>query len=84
MSNKEVKYFYFPTLKVIGGITFGDTVQSTFKFDHVEQHWIDGPNLIQARHAHAAGIVIDEDTNEKLVLVSGGKNSSMIFDSTEM
>ena len=40
-------------------------------FLHTDQ-WITGPNLMQARNSHAAGIVTDEVTDENFVAVTGG------------
>ena len=66
---------------VIGGMN-GDTfdVTSTFYYDHNNDVWTNGPNLNQARYDHAAGIVIDEFTDENYVAVTGGYEK----DSTEL
>ena len=44
----------------------------TFYFNHIEGEWSNGPILMQSRYMHAAGIVTDELTNEKFVVVTGG------------
>ena len=40
--------------------------------------------LMQARIDHAAGVVTDEVTTEKLVIVTGGEHNGILLDSTEM
>ena len=54
-------------------------------FLHTDQ-WITGPNLMQARNSHAAGIVTDEVTDENFVAVTGGSYSSVyvFLNSTEI
>ena len=77
---------------VIGGFNFGSTLSfdsasyaSTYFYDHNEEEWITGPNLIQARHSHAAGIVTDEVTDENFVAVTGGYYSGGYYlDTTEI
>ena len=59
-------------------------IQTTHYFDHQAHNWIQGPDMMQARMEHAAGIVTDEVTTEKLVIVTGGEHNSIILDSTEM
>ena len=58
---------------VIGGFSpeIGDVAQ-TFYYNHANKVWSDGPTLNQERQNHAVGIVIDEVTREKLVIVTGG------------
>ena len=47
--------------------------------------WSHGPSLIQGREDHAAGILTDEATMEKFVLVTGGMDSySKELKSTEI
>ena len=70
---------------LIGGRTTGNVItQTTHYFDHQGHNWIQGPDLMQARRVHAAGIVTDEMTTEKLVIVTGGEYNGIILDSTEM
>ena len=70
---------------LIGGRTTGaDTALTTHYFDHQGHNWIQGPDLMQARRAHAAGIVIDQVTTEKLVIVTGGEHNGIRLDSTEI
>ena len=52
-------------------------------FLHTDQ-WITGPNLMQARNSHAAGIVTDEVTDENFVAVTGGYYYPDELDSTEI
>ena len=70
---------------LIGGITseFVVTV-STFYFQHENQIWTQGPDLIQAREHHAVGIVTDEVTHEKFVVVTGGVIYGTYIDTTEI
>ena len=56
---------------------------STFFYDHIQGEWTNGPSLMQARTGHAAGIVTDEVTDEKVVAVTGGY-SNFALDSTEL
>ena len=70
---------------LIGGRTNGNwKTNKTHYFDHEGHNWIQGPNLIHARRSHAAGVVTDEITTEKLVIVTGGIYNGIRLDSTEM
>ena len=73
---------------IVGGVNNGIVIPLTFRFDHVEQQWMNGPDLIQGRYAHAACIIVDELTDERLLLVSGGikalGNETIVLDSTEI
>ena len=71
---------------LIGGSTTENVAtKTTHYFDHQSHNWIQGPDLMQARWQHAAGIVTDQVTNEKLVIVTGGfHNPGITLDSTEM
>ena len=40
--------------------------------------------MMQARRMHAAGIVTDQVTAEKLVIVTGGDHNGIFLDSTEI
>jgi hypothetical protein len=68
---------------LIGGRTT-ETTEKTHYFDHQAHNWIQGPDLMQARMAHAAGVVTDEVTTEKLVIVTGGDHNGIRLDSTEI
>ena len=60
---------------VIGGKTTGNYYSAkTFYYNHNYGNWSDGPKLNQGRENHAVGIVTDEATHEKLVIVTGGYN----------
>ena len=48
------------------------TSTKTFQYDHKQGSWSGGPSLKQPRHDHAVGIVFDEVTKDKIVLVTGG------------
>ena len=67
---------------VIGG-HYGYYSASTFFYDRIEEEWINGPGLMQARGYHAVGIVTDEATDEHFVAVTGGTGSGDL-DSTEI
>ena len=58
--------------------------QTTHYFDHQGNNWIQGPDLMQGRRSHAAGVVTDEVTTEKFVIVTGGDYHGIRLDSTEM
>ena len=66
IGDTSLRDFYIMTL--IGGNTDGPPIASTFYYEHQGDRWVNGPNLIQARQYHAAGIVTDEMTKEKLVI----------------
>ena len=59
-------------------------IQTTHYFDHQAHNWIQGPDLMQARSEHAVGVVTDEVTTEKFVIVTGGDYHGDRLDSTEM
>ena len=70
---------------IIGGrssnILFSD---KSFECDH-EGECRHGPSLKTARHSHSVGIVIDEVTQEKLVIAAGGYGSNCaLLQSTEI
>ena len=44
----------------------------TYIYDHILKNWTNGPTMNMARASHAAFIVTDLDTNERLVIVAGG------------
>ena len=71
---------------LIGGRNIENApIQTTHYFDHQAHNWIQGPDLMQAREDHAAGVVTDEVTTEKLVIVTGGYNGNgILLDSTEI
>ena len=70
---------------LIGGTTTGSVeTPTTHYFDHQGHNWIQGPDLLQARIGHAAGIVTDQVTTEKIVIVTGGQYNGIILDSTEL
>ena len=50
----------------------------TFIYNHYYGNWSSGPELNKARYKHAAGIVGDEITQEKLAIVAGGFGNSML------
>ena len=58
---------------VIAGETLGNfSIAKTFNYHHNQGNWFDGPELNQGRQEHAVGIVTDEVTQEKLVIVTAG------------
>ena len=70
---------------LIGGSDIENApIQTTHYFDHQAHNWIQGPDLMQAREDHAAGVVTDEVTTEKLVIVTGGGHNGIRLDSTEI
>ena len=70
---------------VIGGYSpVSGILAQTLYYDHSNEYWIDGPTLNEARHNHAAGIITDEATHERLVIVTGGDDAHDVFKSTEI
>ena len=69
---------------LIGGYDGSNSTLSTFYHNHVEGEWINGPNLMQIRSEHAAGIVTDEMTEENFVALTGGSHGSGYSNSTEI
>ena len=74
---------------IIGGYTDWyeqDISRSTFFYNHIKKSWSDGPILRQGRTSHAAGVVTDEFTNEKLIVATGGSYDSIdvILDTIEV
>ena len=51
-------------------------IAQTFYFNHKTWKWSNGPDLNKPRYLCAAGIVTDEITKEKNIVVSGGYNPS--------
>ena len=49
---------------------------STYYFNHENGAWKSGPKLPEPRIRHTAGIVTDHVTNERFVIVVGGRNKS--------
>ena len=60
---------------VIGGRNGLDISAQTYIYIKNDNEWLDGPSMIQKREDHAAGILTDEATMEKFVLVTGGMDS---------
>ena len=58
----------------IPGDSWYDLSRSTFFYNHIKKSWSDGPMLRQGRMLHAAGVVTDEFTNEKLIVATGGRS----------
>ena len=48
----------------------------THIYDHMRKIWTHGPTMNMARASHAAFIVTDLDTDEKLVIAAGGYQNS--------
>ena len=68
-----------------GGFYWAWIYSKTFYHNHNHGNWSDGPELLQARVSFAAGIVTDEATQEKLVVVTGGLgNDGISLNSTEI
>ena len=73
---------------ITGGRSFDyDLSGLTFFFDHGLQEWTNGPNMIEARFDHAAGIVTDKVSEEQIMVVTGGMggvNYWLILSTTEV
>ena len=48
----------------------------TYIFNHMLKNWTNGPTMNMARASHAAFIVTDLETSERLVIVAGGYQNS--------
>ena len=55
----------------------------TFYYFEESKAWVEGPTLIEARSGHVAGFVTDTDTNERILIVSGGYSGDYL-DSVEL
>ena len=54
-------------------------------YSHLTGQWINGPDLLQARTGHTAGLLTDSVSQESFVVVSGGRETNnMGFDSVEI
>ena len=67
----------------------GTTDNKTYYFSEKTQNWTPGPSLKIRRHAHTAGIIIDDVTAAKYIVVAGGwdlrlERSPSRLDSTEI
>ena len=70
---------------LIGGRTTGPvTLPTVYYYEHEVNNWSQGPDLIQARDSHAAGIVTDETTDDEFIIVTGGQYNGIFLDSTEI
>jgi len=64
---------------------YGSASEQTWFYKHATRTFSDGPELKNARSSHASGIVIDQETNEVIPMVTGGINSDFNYlDSTEI
>ena len=58
---------------IIGGThEYSQYSPLTFWFYHGESKWVEAPSLNYGRQEHANGIIVDQVTKEKLVIVTGG------------
>ena len=70
---------------LIGGYTYlSVTLPTVYYFEHEGKNWSQGPDLMQARRGHAAGIVTDETMYDEFVIVTGGEYNGILLDSTEV
>ena len=67
----------------IGGFSSLDVIpdsatccKKVYNYHHKLSKWYLGPNLIQGRVFHSAGLVTDETTGDKLVTVTGGRSGN--------
>ena len=73
------------TFIISGGTTiYNDQSPLTWYFNHVTQKFQPGPALLEARNRHASGTIVDQETNENVVVVAGGYNGLDWLDSTEL
>jgi len=64
------------TSMITGGYLEYTVSTVTFYFHHPTQKWISGPNLNMARFDHVSGVVTDTVSNEKYLVVIGGREHS--------
>ena len=57
--------------------------EGTLYFNHVTQEFTPGPTPLEDRRSHASGTITDQETGERIVVISGGQ-SSYYLDSTEL
>ena len=57
---------------MIGGSVNREISSKTWFYNHTNTEFTPGPELKQARKNHAAGVVTDKKTGEKIIVVSGG------------
>jgi len=57
---------------MIGGVVNGEISSKIWFYSHNNKEFTQGPQLKQARSRHAAGVVTDKETGEKIIVVSGG------------
>ena len=75
---------------IIGGamkanFTYYHGLDKTWIFDHVTETFTEGPKLNVGRSHHSAGVIIDSDTNERTIVVTGGiEDSTSFLNSTEI
>ena len=67
---------------LIGGKTSQKTSQNTY-LKKGNQKWTRGPDLQEARNAHASGILTDQITLKKSVVVAGGENMTHYLNTVE-
>ena len=46
--------------------------KQSFIYNHATEKWTNTSELNEARAEHAAGLIIDDDTQERIVAVTGG------------
>ena len=63
-------------IMLIGGYD-GDASNKTFYFSRMTKLWTIGPNLLQARFAHSAGVITDNTTQEVHIVAVGGKTCNI-------
>ena len=57
---------------IIGGRTNDNSYSSlTWYYNHFTQEFQSGPSLIEGRRYHASGTVLDQETQENIVVVAG-------------
>ena len=83
------------TFIITGGVTNGMRLtrrsnflplsEVTWYYNHVIQKFQEGPSLMDSRSGHASGTVVDQETSENIVVVTGGATGGISYlDSTEL
>jgi len=70
---------------MIVGYVIGEVSSKTWFYSHKNKEFTPGPQLKEGRNLHAAGLVTDKQTGEKIIIVSGGFDGRLnILKSTEL
>ena len=69
---------------LIGGSSPSGYSAKTFYINGDNKKWTPGPNLTEARYLHTSGLLTDQITQKKSVVIFGGQKDFKILNSVEM